>query len=142
MSLRARPASSPASPSRPPRLPRSLIVVWALLVLPVLGWLVVVIGTAVGNRGTYFGPQTARTAVLFTALVLAALATTAAARRARTGGGTAALTMVTAGLLLACAAPLFLGVAAAFTEEWCEGQPGGRGGTGYHSDADVPALCR
>ncbi len=45
-------------------------------------------------------------------------------------------------LVVAASAPIVWVAVQAFAEEWCEYQPGGRGGAEIRSVDDVPALCR
>lgn len=123
-------------------MPRALIVVWALLIVPVLFCLVVVGGSAVAHASSSAGPAALRSALRLGAALLAAVAGTAAARHARAPAARSVLTVAVALLLLAVAAPMVLSLFAAGTEEWCEGQPGGRGGAPITSEADVPLLCR
>lgn len=122
--------------------PRALVVVWALLVLPATLWLVLAVGQAVGNAGTAYGPPMLVQALVTGAAMSAAVAMTAATRVARARAARAVLALLTTLLLLAMAAPVPLGLAAALTEEWCESQPGGRGWTSYVDEDSVPAVCR
>lgn len=59
---------------------------------------------------------------------------------------TARRTWVWAGLaivlVVAASAPIVWAAIQAFAEEWCEYQPGGRGGAEIRSVDDVPAVCR
>jgi hypothetical protein len=45
-------------------------------------------------------------------------------------------------LVVAASAPVVWVAAQAFTEEWCEYQPGGRGNAEISSLDEIPAVCR
>lgn len=133
---------SPSAPRRW-RPTRSLGLAWLVLGLPALFGASMAALTIQGNLGY---PSSLDLVLPWTlpvvALFLAAVTTTAATGFASTMPAQRSLTAITAVLLAAVAAPLVLGVASSATQEWCEGQPGGRGGASVSSQADVPALCR
>lgn len=78
----------------------------------------------------------------FVAMYLAAVLTTVAIRRCATSGRAWLWAGATVVLLLAASTPLTVAAGKAVAEEWCEGQPGGRGYGNIQSLDQIPRICR
>ena len=138
--MKHQPQHEPAS--GPVRRPTGLIVLWCVLVFPVLLTVVIAVGSAASNASGLFGDHYVVYASVAIGLLSAAIATTVAAARARRRGPRRAFTAATVILLSVLAAPIVAGLAMAAADEWCEGQPGGRGGTEFRTESDIPPVCR
>lgn len=122
---------------------RSLGLVWLVLGLPALLGAALAALTILGNLGSPASFDLVLPRMLpVVALFLVAVIATAAAGLERRARRRRTLTVITAVLLVVVAAPLVLTIVSAATEEWCQGQPGGRGGTSVSSKVDVPVVCR
>lgn len=132
--------SSAPVPARTPHLPWALVASWLVLGLPVLLMLGVVVSWMIASVSAPSSFDAL--GLLFLATFSASVAATAAAYHARTGRQAGFCAAVAIVLQLLLAAPVVVGLGWALTDEWCESQPGGRGGAPITREADVPFLCR
>lgn len=127
-------------PARTPHLPWVLTAAWLVLGLPILLMLGVAVSLMIASVSApdSFDPL----GLLFLATFFASIAATAAAHYARTRRQAGFCSAVAIVLQLLLAVPVVVGMGWALTDEWCESQPGGRGGAPITREADVPFLCR